>query len=319
MFSVTEHVGSARTVVTQKSCRWTPRLGIGLSSPSLRKYSVNRACAWCLIWFTFDWCLAIKNLAKTVVLRNILCHIVLSTVFSWVPLCVFTPPNPLFPTKCHCPPHVRATTYNQTFPNPLAQNATVPQTHTIVFKTMTIRAWKNESVCVRNFTEKTDQSPHVRNAYTLLAHSWNNQKRTHHCQFTTTNCAKMPNWQKPFCDNTKLFHGLTRKFKKKHDRMARGTTGPNVLACLQFINHLSCDIHTWTKFLVDSCNAVVSSAFLLRRVWTVKSYNIPLSNLQKPFWKFSQPQSSIIISHVSIGSISARRKWLCQPRESDIP
>ena len=40
-----EHVKSARTVVAQKSCRWTPRLGIGLSSPSLRKYSVNGACA----------------------------------------------------------------------------------------------------------------------------------------------------------------------------------------------------------------------------------------------------------------------------------
>ena len=29
----------------QKSCRWTPRLGIRLCPPSLRKYYANRACA----------------------------------------------------------------------------------------------------------------------------------------------------------------------------------------------------------------------------------------------------------------------------------
>ena len=67
--SLSEHVKSDRNVVAQKSCRWTPRLGIGLCSPSLKRCFVNRACAWCL---TFAWALP-----KSVVLHNISFHIFL--------------------------------------------------------------------------------------------------------------------------------------------------------------------------------------------------------------------------------------------------
>ena len=69
---------------------------------------------------------------------------------------------------------------------------------------MIIRAWKNESVCSQ-FHWK-DEPITTRAKCPHIARPFLEQQRTHHFQITTTtNCAKI-NWQKPFCDNTKLFH-----------------------------------------------------------------------------------------------------------------
>ena len=94
----------------------------------------------------------------------------------------------------------------------------------------------------------------------------------------------------PLCDNTKLFHGSTRKFKKNLDRMARGTTRPNVLACLQSIHHLTRGLNSW--LILAMVWSLRISCCGVSGPWNLVTYLSPTCKNFSENFRSRNPQSS---------------------------
>ena len=186
----------------------------------------------------------------------------------------WTPPSAAR-ARHHLQPNVRD------YHGPLTRNAPVPagsRSRTSSFSKQRWFVLGKYCLFVRNFTDKTIQSPHVRNAQKLDVKSRDNQKPTHYLW-----AANQKN-RRDFKSHNFLCQQKNRKrivdcfpAQERRDRTCQRA----------FHQPFSPLISPWTKLLAASCNTAYCADFLLWRVWIVKSLDIPFSNLpDHPFWKF---------------------------------